>query len=1189
MMLRCSLSNAHTTTAAMEQSMACRSSVLIVYLLSKSRGLICMKPTAVLTMLLVLYAGQEVDAQLTFSVRNESLKGVFRIICQQLNYNVGVTNDFYDYNKKITHSFRNASLEQVLDTCLSGLPFTYEIDAGSSTFYIKTLPPQQGHAVSSINIKGTIYDEQKLGKAGVTIRVKGLHLSTTSNDHGRFYLGSVHKNAVLEITAVDIQPMEIPVGGKSDININTTTRTDGLPDVTITYNTGFQIIPKNKAIGSFSIANQDVIKYRAADNIMERLEGTAAGLLKTMNIVEGINQSTQSIRGRSTIQSLAEPLVVLGQFGYYGDYRNINPVDVEGITVLKDAVGTALWGTSSGNGVLVLTAFRPRYNQAPILAFTSAITTSSQPDVYYQPLIPAGELLQMQQDMFNRGAYNDWEQSPVYAPLSPWVEALILHRNTKLTSNQLDSVRNLYAGTDNRNEQQQHFYRRMLNQQYTLSLRGGSQHHAYYASIGYDNNRPEIRGSAYNRKTVTASHAYKPINNLELTQRFSYGENTRSNDNAIDRVPYNYIHLTEPDGRPAYMPSGLRSTYIDTAGGGRLLDWHYRPLDDFRQRNNTITSQDWLITLGVKYTPFRNLELSFNYQRQQSETKQINNSNQFTWFTRNLINRYTQINGNNISHPIPIGDIIDKKDSGLTADQLRWQFLYHHTQPNGNAFSLLGGFDLRKIRGEAGTTRLYGYSESRPSGADVDYATSFPQYGLFSKARIPSGNYASVYADHFLAWYLNGSYTYKERYVLAANMRKEEANIFGSVTNRRFMPLWSAGAGWQISEENFYNLAWLPFLKIQATYGSSGTINKKVSTHTTATMSGTNPNGSPTAILNNPPNPNLSWEKIRIFNIGMQFSIRNGLLEGSIEAWRKYCRDLIGNLPLDPGTGNLFMLANFNGMRGKGMDITLRSKVVHQKHFQYNTTFLFSYATDKVTDFVPEATAANNFTNPNKVIPVPGKPLFSVYSYRWKGLDNSNGDPIGEYQGTPSKNYALLFNATDMSSLEYSGPASPTVFGSLHHEFWWRSFRVAFLVTYRFKYSIRIPSVNYYNMFNNVSPGHSDYLLRWQKQGDENTTQVPSVPQQPDQYRDAFYSNASVNVEKGDHIRLQDVTIGYDFRNGLVNRLGMQHVLWYITGNNLCLLWKANKRGVDPNYIYGIPTPRTFTCGIKVEFKSFQK
>jgi hypothetical protein len=222
------------------------------------------------------------------------------------------------------------------------------------------------------------------------------------------------------------------------------------------------------------------------------------------------------------------------------------------------------------------------------------------------------------------------------------------------------------------------------------------------------------------------------------------------------------------------------------------------------------------------------------------------------------------------------------------------------------------------------------------------------------------------------------------------------------------------------------------------------------------------------------------------------------------------------------------------------------------------------------------------------LLPVKGKPLYGVYSYRWGGLD-SNGNPQGYLDDTLSTNYTRILNSSSFGNLVFHGSLRPVWFGSVRNTISWKGFSLSANVTFKLKYFFRRSSVNL-SYLKNISGMyvHEDYEKRWQKAGDENTTSIPSLVYN-NANRNSFYQGSSVLIEKGDHIRLQDISLQYTFSKQAMTKLPFGQVQLYMYANNLGILWRANDQNIDPDFIdngvqLAIPNPKTISLGVRLIF-----
>jgi len=216
---------------------------------------------------------------------------------------------------------------------------------------------------------------------------------------------------------------------------------------------------------------------------------------------------------------------------------------------------------------------------------------------------------------------------------------------------------------------------------------------------------------------------------------------------------------------------------------------------------------------------------------------------------------------------------------------------------------------------------------------------------------------------------------------------------------------------------------------------------------------------------------------------------------------------------------------------------------------------------------------------------VVGNSRYSVYSLKWGGLDPENGDPQIFVGGLISKDYTTIMSRLTTEDLVYHGSAIPTHFGSFRNNFRFRDFQIGFNISYKFGYYFRKSSIIYINLFNGWQ-GHADFSKRWVNPGDEKITQVPSMPAPgTSSTRDDVYTYSDILVEKGDHIRFQDINISYDLNRSRYNWLPFNKASIYGYINNIGIIWRANKDKLDPDYAtHSYPAPRSFAIGIKVQF-----
>lgn len=1029
-------------------------------------------------------------------------------------------------------------------------------------------------------VKGVVMTQDNEVLPGAVIRVDGRNWGAVTEDDGSFILELPDGSYKLQISYLGFQQEEIQISVPLEESLKIQMQPDsfGLEQVEV-VSTGYQEIPKERATGSFVQVNEELVNRRISTNLLDRLEDITPGLLFNRGPGESL-----SIRGRSTLFANTSPLIIIDNFPYDGPLENINPNDVESITVLRDAAAASIWGARAGNGVIVITTKKGRRGQATKVTFNSNVTQVQSPDLFYNPVMSASEVIDMELLLFGRGFYSSQENNRNNPALSPVVEAKIAERDGMLSESEANQLINGFRNNDFRDALNRHYYRNAVNQQHSINVRGGSDHHTYSFGAGYDKNLTEVVSNENDRLTLNFQNSWNLLNDkLDVSLGMYYVQG-----NTLDRtmVPngYAYDRLMADSGNHLPINFGYSTRYLQSIADDGLLDWRYIPLDEIGLLGNRNRNNDYRINAQIGYQISSDLKAEVLYQYWQNNRIGEQLSPLESYSTRNQINRFTQrdLNGD-LTRPIPVGDIYNRRNTIGSSHSFRSQLRYNKLIGEDHVISALGGFEVKDLTLGHHANTFYGYRPQFATSEPVDFITRFPLYHSGTLSTISSGNSHSGQVDRFLSYYANASYTFKKRYIFTASARKDESNLFGVNANQRGVPLWSVGGAWILSDEGFYKSRLIPYLKLRSTLGYNGNIDKSLTAFTTANYFGGNSNSLtnlPFARIITPPNPDLRWEKIQIWNNAVDFASRNDRISGSLEFYIKHGQDLIGDMPKAPSSGFSQYRGNFAETITKGIDLQLTSKNTTGA-VQWNTTYFLSWVNEKVKSYELESTT-RNYMQYFGVFPLEGKPLFGVYSYEWAGLDSDNGNPMGFIDGEPSSNYTGILNGATLDNIIYHGPSRPSVFGALMNTVSYKGFSLSANISYRLGYYYKRNSVLYSNILRG-NRDHADFANRWQQPGDELITTIPSMPNSNNANREFFYNHSSVLVEKGDHIRLQDIRVSYLFNRNKQPWLPFQSAELYGYANNLGVLWAANGEGLDPDF-RTLPAARSVAIGVRVEF-----
>lgn len=1044
-----------------------------------------------------------------------------------------------------------------------------------------------GLSQKNLYITGTVIsDETKQAIGGATVQLKGTKQTSITDLDGAFSINASERNPVLLISYIGFKSKEIKVNSKLSGLIITLEKNEiALENVTVS--TGYELIAKENTTGSFDKIDEKLLNRSASTDILSRLEGTSGSVYfsKTSTYPEIF------IRGISTINAGTAPLIVIDNFPYEGDISNINPNDVASITILKDASASAIWGAKAGNGVIVITTKKGEYHQKPRVVFNANTTIQQKPNLFKdRNFLDSKDFIDVEKYLFDNGKYDGDINNQYYWPvLSPVVEILAKQKDGFISQSDAEAQINELAKYDVRNDYSKYLYRKSTMQQYSLNLSGGGNAIKYFLSGGFDNDIFNLTGNKSQRGTFYAETTVKPLKKLELNASVHYSFTKETNNSILSdlypgsgkSVYYPYARFTDDAGNPLALVKNYRTGFADTTGEGLLLDWRYIPLQEQQMKDNTSSLQDVLMKGSLKYYFSNSLTAEFSSQLEKSNGNNRALYNQNTFLTRDLINLFSASQGNSILHNLPVEGILDNTSSVLSAYALRGQLNYHKRSKD-YLLDIIGGGEIRENHTSSQAGRTYGYNDNLLTFIPVDYVTVFNLWDNLGQQPIIDMTDFSDIRYRYVSVYSNAAITYKSKYTISASGRRDASNLFGVNSNQKWNPLWSAGAAWNISNESFYKTALFSYLRLRITYGYNGNFQNNLSALATIRYLGAAPPiNLPKAIINNPANPDLSWEKTAILNAAIDFSTKNNRLQGSIEYYHKNSTDLLSPVPIDRTTGVTQMTMNSANLSGKGIDLKINGRIIDSK-IKLDMQFLFNYVTNKVKKYL----LTNTIKNPgygNVINPVERQDPYALISYKWAGLDHETGNPIGYDHDTLSQDYSSITYSSTYDNMVINGSSRPPVFGNLITTLSWKGISISANLSYKLHYYFRKNSIDYGALFDSWQ-GNNDFIKRWQKPGDELHTNVPSMNYPDDYYRDMFYSLSEATVLKGDQLRLQDINISYNPQGFRIGNYDLENLTFYSYINNVGLLWVKNKDHIDPDYQNNMPPRLSISFGLKATF-----
>ena len=1013
----------------------------------------------------------------------------------------------------------------------------------------------QNHSIS-----GTVTDANGAPVAGATVAVKGTNRGTSTASDGSFTVTVPASAKTLIISAVNFTAQEVDIAGKSTAGtISLKAGATSLNEVVVV---AYGTQKKTNVTGSVVTVSGAVIADKPFTSVDKTLQGAVAGVQVSSTSGAPGSSTDIRIRGIGSIDASASPLWVIdGVVATTGDQSSntttanvlatLNPDDIESITVLKDAASTAIYGSKAANGVILVSTKKGKAGKTRIL-LSAEVGGNSQA---FSPENKPATSLQYQ-TLLRQGLIN-----AQYATDNAGADAVITSPNglgypagwQKTSTNWHDVV------TRNGNQGQ-----------YNLSVSGGTEKTQVYLSGGYFNQIGTALASDFKRYNGTLSITHKATDRLTFTGSMSAGYSKQN-------TPFNSGAYGNP----------ILSSFL-------LLPWFTPRNPDGSLRYAPNDSLNEFPTAPSVFNPLVEATYNFNTYRQtslrgyvQGNYKILDNLS----FTSRYSGEYSDISEDQYWNPF-YGDGYSPDVTAAGQAYSVYTRIYDWTWSNYLDFRQKINrdgdfyFDL-KPGYEASEFNIYNLqtgAKGFPPSFDLKY---------LSAAATPTTASVKPAANSTASYFALGDINYKDRYVLSGSYRRDGSSVFGA--NHKYGNFYSVGGTWNVNEEEFMrNVNLFSLLKIRSSYGETGNSLGFGNYTPLATYGfGANYNGAPGSAPNNVGNPNLSWEKNKIFNVALDFGLLKDRITGTLEYYDRKTTDLLLAVPLSQTAGvvgspsnaqaNPTQNENVGGMSNHGIEITLNARPVVTRDFTWSIAFNLAHNVNRVTALYK-----------NQPIPSPlyyfqytvGHDFQAYYLPVWAGADPANGLPqwyTDASQKTTTNNYGeAQFQLTD----KYT--ATPKLFGSLTNTLNYKGLVLDAQFNYNFG--------NYlYDTWGFITQSDGSYLGgysqmtsqlgAWQKAGDKTNT-----PQIILGRNDNSNGLSTRYLYKGNYIRLRNIQLGYNFPKMLTDKMHLGSLNIYLRGTNL-LTFSTDKglpydpeAGVASSTNFEVFIPKTFAGGIKIGF-----
>ena len=1078
----------------------------------------------------------------------------------------------------------------LLPSLLAITPATAQAAATKPQNALRTAMPDNGKRL----LRGTVTDENGEPLMGVSVSADGSTPLTVTDADGKFSVPMPANATQLTFTYVGMATQTINIGQRSSFHIAMSAGEQALKDVVVT---GYQTISRERTTGSFNVVTPEKLKGKLQTSILARLEGMVPGMMQ--------QNGALYIRGMSTLNGGANaysPLFVVDGLPFEGDINSINPATIKSITVLKDAAAASIYGARAANGVVVISTIDAKGENKATIRYDASVKFTPKPDMDYLNLMDTRETIDLREYGFKFNSI-PYAMIPPNYYLDPVSELLYKHRDGLIDEQTFQDGMNKYRNLNNRKQLEDFYTQTGIEHQHNLSLSGGNDINRYVFTLNYLGNRFNARYNQLQRYGATLRDNIKLTSWLNAEAALTINYNSTQSDRGMGtyadmyRNQPSYTMLKDENGNPLNVPTYKSEWEMKRLTELGLKDEHYSPITNRREERYDSKENYYRLMLGLNLKIMKGLNFDVRFQTENSADKTVEIHSERSYYVRNMINDAAQYNPatKKLTLNVPEGAQYSESRGDADSYTLRAQLNFNRDFGPHSITALAGG---ERRRTKTTNTSIYymGFNESTLAYKPIDPTALTNVKGTESLAgnfswSFTGNNWINEIENRYVSFYANAAYAFDSKYNLTASIRVDQSNLFGTDPRYQYRPLWSVGGAWHIAKERFLagRLSWLNALTLRATYGIGGNVPRGASPYVTLKAAQYNPWSKDfMAEIKSPPNYTLRWEKTATTNLGLDFSVLNNRLSGSIEVYRKHSTDLLAQRDADPTLGFKQLTLNYGNMTNKGIEVSLNSVNLQTRNLRWTTGLNFGYNKNMLDDVEDSNPNVHSYTS--GFAAVKGHPLGAIFSFQYAGLSPTDGTPRYYVEGG-SKTEAQVSNLSD---LVYSGTRHPTYSGSFSNTVAYKDFELSFMLVFYGGNVLRTEPAPFVSEPSHLNP-NKEMRNIWRQPGDErNPDATPAFTGYAldlATMKHPWYA-ADRHVFKADYAKLRHLSLTYRVPQQLVAKCGLSQLAFTLQGQNL-LSWSANKYGVDPEALgttgYGwgmrtIPTPATWTFGLSATF-----
>ncbi|TRX71755.1 TonB-dependent receptor [Carboxylicivirga sp. M1479] len=1004
----------------------------------------------------------------------------------------------------------------------------------------------------NLRVEGIVTDSST-GESlpGVNVFIDGTQIGTVTNLDGYYTIDVSSGDATLVYSFIGMSMRKEAVNNRTKIDIALDPEHEQLDDVIVV---AYGTTTKEAYTGAAQVVDNEIIEDRPVTSFEKALQGTTAGLQVTSSSGQPGSTAAVRIRGIGSLSASSSPLYVVDGVPMAGSLSDLNPNDIESLTVLKDAAAASLYGSRAANGVIMVTTKKGKAGKTSI-SFNGQVGVSSRIGDGYELMNSSQIYEQSWMGLYNWALYKDGQSLDEATQYAHKHVANTVGFNPFGVDNPLDDNGKVIPGTQvlTDTDWRDEVYKTGIIHNYNLNVAGGSENTKVYFSLGYFNDSGTTIGSDFTRYSakLNVQHKVNDWISAGMSNHLSYSETNAPPGGGEGANPVRSAEIINA-ASPVYNPDGTfnwdnKAVYDFNPVG--LYEYDQYEYETKRALTNAYLNFQLLPSLSFRTTG------GIDYSGDKG------------------LNYYNPYHGN--------GAGVNGRSTKASTENINW--------------SISNIFSWRRQTGDSSIEVLAG-QEATGSQYDVlqagvtDFSVPFQPDLVWGGTPEMPVSYSSAWT--MVSYLSQAKFNIKGRYNLSASVRSDGSSRFGE--NNKYGLFYSFGGGWHLSKEEWMpKLSWLNYAKLRASYGTSG--NSSIGNYESYGLygSGANYSGLPGLSPVQLENQDIQWEKNAAFNLGLETTLFNRL-DASFEWYTRQSADLLFDKPLSASKGFPSIKTNLATMNNSGFEATLTYSAVRNTNFTYDISANFSSYTNEILDMTTDQIKSGT-----KLVEE-GASLYQFYMREWAGVNPDNGTPMwytnvssddSSNETEPGTSYTDPLGSGRQVTSEYSdaervrlGLAIPDFFGGLSNQLTYKNIDFSFY----FYYSIggQVYNSDYAsNMHDGSDPAYNlavDAANAWTP-----NNRYTDVPRYIVDGTDNGEQMSSRYLEDASYLRLKNISIAYNLPQNICSKIRVQGLRIFASGENLWTL--SNYKGFDPEGALSgttsnsIPGTKVITFGVKMD------